>query len=95
MPTQKQLLEENIRNQKEILKHLMNLTGEVSEIKNHIYNDPRTGEKGMKATQSEHEERIQTLETNVKLTNGKIAIAATVIIAIGSFFTWLFGIFDR
>lgn len=95
MPTQKQLLEQNISNQEEILRHIGNLTGEVSALKNHIYNNPRTGEKGMKATQNDHEDRIQTLETNVKLTNGKIAIATTVIIGIGSFFTWLFGIFDK
>ena len=95
MPTQKQLLEQNIRNQEEILKHIGNLKGEVSAIKNHIYNNPRTGEKGMKATQGDHEERIQKLETDVKLTNGKIGVVITVVATIGGFFTWLFGVFDN
>lgn len=82
-------------NQNRTIKLLTNLTGEVSEIKNRIYDNPRTGEKGIISTQNEQEGRIQNLETKNKVTAGKVAFAAFLIVTLGGFFISVLTFFEN
>lgn len=94
------------QNQANLSGQLSNLENKLDEsnvkqelinqkILNWLQDNPDTGEKGVISTQKEQGEDIEEIKTNIKVTNGKIAVGVLVLTSLGGFFTWLFGIFDR
>lgn len=95
MPTQKQLIEEHNKN-------LLNILGEISSLKNgqdrlfeYIENNDKTGEKGMKATQNDHETRISTLESKEKMRVFKQGFIVSVAVVIGSILNWVTDFWEK
>lgn len=102
MPTQKQLQEQYIKNQEEILRHIGNLTGEFSVMKNdidralsYLENNDKTNQKGIVEQVEINANDIQEIKTDRKVTKGKIAMTIIIFTSIGTAVSWILGIFDR
>lgn len=80
MPTQTQIqLEELNKNVLNVLGQMSTLQNDVSELKGHIYNDEKTGNKGLAQRQNEFEERLTKVETNQTIIFSKKTFIGAVI----------------
>ena len=104
--TNKELITEVREEQKRMAKEFMDLAMNLSIFMNKqdkfnqrvsdiLDDDESSLRKGIVSDIIETKERVDKLETNNKVTAGKVAIGITLVSALGGFILKLLGIFDK
>jgi len=105
MPTNKILLEEILKEQRELAVHQLQISSDFSNFMNkqNMFNqrisgllesDSATNTKGAMEDLGDLKDRVLDLEVKNKITAGKVAISVLIFTAVGTFVLKLLGLFD-
>ena len=106
MATNKEILTLVLENQKEQAEKHLQLAADFSTFMNQqskvnqrvlsfLESDNKTNSKGLVEKVDEIDSRVIKIETDSKITKGKIAIGVFLLTTLGGFISWLIGIFDN
>ena len=104
--TNKEILSIILNNQQEQAKKHLQLSADFSSFMNKqsevnqrvlslLETDTKTNQKGVIEKVSDIDNRVLKLETDHKITKGKIAVGVFLLTSLGGFISWLLGIFDN
>jgi len=105
MPTNKILLEEILKEQRELAVQQLQISSDFSNFMNkqNMFNqrisgllesDSATNTKGAMEDLGDLKDRVLDLEVKNKITAGKVAISVLILTAVGTFVLKLLGLFD-
>jgi hypothetical protein len=105
MPTNKILLEEILKEQRELAVQQLQISSDFSNFMNkqNMFNqrisgllesDSATNTKGAMEDLGDLKDRVLDLEVKNKITAGKVAISVLIFTAVGTFVLKLLGLFD-